>query len=616
MTNSNTKIVYCSKSFQKDNKIFVNKNNFQISPMETDSIEKSSDYLEKIQNSSINGKTILELLQYHDCSLWWFLHPTLFPAIKQTINFITKFDKFLDEVQPSVVKITEDFQTFEIISQLCKIKKIKLEYSRKELLRFKTVQKIIFQGQKYRYKKIHLNKSKKREDLFYHSKQKNSLKLEDKFVFVVPTIYRRSILNLKTGKSEKGEYIQQPIMDLIKKKGKISGIDVDYTFKGDFKILLERLKSDMDWTPLEIFVNNEKQDGHKTFLKKYKKILASNQFKKLFEYNGILFWEQIEFTLLKMSFASHFPFYLNLIDSMAELLLENKPKAIFLTYETGPFALPIIIAAQRYGIKTIGIVHALIPKILSMDSYLYRDTDIPLKFPIPDYTLVFGDSSKNNLIHYGYPKDKIIAFGNAAFFNLNNIIKILDNTTLYQKYNITKKQKVILFTTEYLQEFHISHGKYDYDTQILLHLLKNFSNKNDFEIILKPHPTEDPKSYEKIIKKYNAKNFQVIQDNLFELIHISNMVISIYSNSIMDALCLKKPVIRVNFDNVKHIVPYDEFEVVVSCELCNLSQEIKNIISNKKLRDKLSHNRDKFIKEQYKIPEDNPTLLLDKILGS
>ena len=617
MNNSTKIVIYCKKSYNKNNTIFVNEKNFQISPLSIESIEQSLEFLENMQNSSIMGKTILELFQYDDSSFWWFLHPSLFPIIKQAINFITKFDEFLDEIKPSVVKVTEDFQTFEIISQLCKIKKIPLEYSKKDLLQFKTVKKIILQGQKYRYKKIFSTKLKERKNLFYHSKHKNSLNLQDKFVFAVPTIYRRSILNLKTGKSEKGEYVQQTVMDLIKNKGKIFGIDVDYTFKGDFGILSERLESDMIWAPLEIFIkkNREKKVEHKEFLKKYKKIITSNQFKKLFEFKDISIWDQIAPTLLKMTYAPHFPFYLNLIDSIAELLLEEKPKAIFLTYETGPMALPLIIVAQRYGIKTVSLAHAPITKSNPMYSICpLRDINSPLGFPTPDFSLVFGNSSKNSLINQGYPKEKIIAFGNAAFFNLADFIQILASRPLYQKYNLKKDQKVILFTTGYLQEYHITHGKYNYDTQILLHLIENFSNQKDFIIILKPHPSENTELYEKIIKKHNATNFRIIQGNLFEMIYVSDVVVSVYSYSMIDAICFNKPVIRVSFDNVEHITPYDKFEVVISCELQALSKEIKNVLVDETLKEKLSKNRDAFIKEEYNIPEHNPELVLYEIL--
>jgi len=273
--------------------------------------------------------------------------------------------------------------------------------------------------------------------------------------------------------------------------------------------------------------------------------------------------------------------------------------------------------ANRYKIKTIAIAHSVIPIRNPMYSLNpLRSQNTPLGFPIPDRSLVFGNSSKKNLLIQGYPDERVIAFGNSAFFNLDNFIKILQSSPLNKKYNIKQNQKVILYTTEYLQEYHITHGKYNYNTQILLHLLENFSNKNEFIVLLKPHPSENTELYEKIISEHNAKNFRIIQGNLFELIYISDIVISVFSNSMTDAICFKKPVIRVMFDNIEHVVPYDKFEVVISCDLGDVSNEIKNVITNKKIQEKLSKNRDYFIKEEYNIPEHEPETILDNLLKS
>ena len=134
MTKFDTIVVYSRKSYQKDNYIFVNQENFQISPISLDLTEQALKFLEQIQNASISGKSVVELLQYRDFSFWWILHPSLFPIIKLKTNFIKKFDEFLDQTKPSIVKIKNDYETFDIISQLCKNKNIKLEYSKKKII--------------------------------------------------------------------------------------------------------------------------------------------------------------------------------------------------------------------------------------------------------------------------------------------------------------------------------------------------------------------------------------------------------------------------------------------------------------------------------------------------
>ena len=80
-----------------------------------------------------------------------------------------------------------------------------------------------------------------------------------------------------------------------------------------------------------------------------------------------------------MTYSHSFPFFLNLLDSFDELFSKFKPKTIFLLYETGPLVLPIIIAAKKYKIKTVGFAHSIIPKLWAKEMYLYRK-DTPLCF--------------------------------------------------------------------------------------------------------------------------------------------------------------------------------------------------------------------------------------------
>ena len=82
----------------------------------------------------------------------------------------------------------------------------------------------------------------------------------------------------------------------------------------------------------------------------------------------------------------------------------------------------------------------------------------------------------------------------------------------------------------------------------------------------------------------------------------------------LDSLVFKKPVIRVSFDNILHTIPYDEFNVLISTNLENLSQSVKEVLHNEEIKNKLSKNRLQFVKYQFNIPEQNPNLILEQIL--
>ena len=571
----------------------------------------------KIQQQMINKTPFHKLFEYRDISLWWYIFPNIIPIYKKITNFIISFQNIIDKYNPTTIKIeTEFFSKFSVIKQICENNNIELQHSKIKLSKYNLEKSLKEKSQKTRFTKITQEKIDSRNKLFFNKFNKIP-DISEKYVFAIPTVYRRKFFNFKKGVSENGEYIQQSIMDLLQNEQQIVGIDLDYTFRGDNKILKERLDDSLQWFPIDIILEKNSKDVHDLFLKKYQDILSTLEFQNLFTFHGISLWEHIENSFTEMNYAPNLPFYLRLIDSLFNFFMKNQPKAIFLPYETGPYALSIIKSAKQFKIKTIGVAHAFIAKHIPMYSHFQCETkNEPLGHPIPDTTLVFGEFAKNVLLENGYPEDAVKVFGNPAFFDLDKIEQKLHKKNLDEKYGIRSSQNIILFTTSKHQSYYSAHGTYDYDVEILKTLLENFSNNNDYFIILKPHPSEkNIEVYKKIIAKYGSKNIQIIRGDLFELLHLSSVVVSVYSTTMIDALCFKKPVIQVKFQTEIHPIPFEKYDTVLTSTISSLSDNIFTILNDDKLRNKLSKNRDIFLKEQYGLPEQNPQLELMKILN-
>ena len=612
MKSKNKQMVYGKISKTENNIIYVNEEDFQIN-VGKESFGIPIDELSKIERQKIDGKSLPELLSYDDFSLWWFIEPSIYPEFKKLINFTSKFLEFLEEQKPTKIIIHDDFNKFDIIKQICVNKQIEFNFSKVSFLKFKMMKIIIESLQSYRYKKIFFKKIKKRI-FIYKNKFKLIPKIEQKILFAIPTAYRRTSFNYKTGESERREFILQDIVDIINTK--IIGMDIDYTFKGNPEILDERLDSDLTWFPIEMVLSNfsQKHDNIFHFLNKYEKLISNSNFQQLFNFRKISLWNSLEFVFKKMRFSPYLPFYLTLLNSIHLLFKNERPKAIFLSYETGPIAQALILISEKYGIKTIGIAHGTIDEFNPMYSYnRLRNNNDPYGFPLPSLTLVHGSFSQETLVKQGYPKEKFVIFGNPSYFKLQEIKSILAKKNLFEKYQI-KNNKVIMLATEYLTEFYNKHGKYNYNSLMWKKILENFGNSNEYTIILKPHPNEDTSIYETILKEKDVNNARILQGDLFELIHISSVVIAVFSNVMTDALCLEKPVIRVKFDDVEHTVPYDKFEVIISTDLDGMVPKIHQILDNEDQRKNLKKNLSQFLKEQNNIPSENPELILKQIL--
>jgi len=199
------------------------------------------------------------------------------------------------------------------------------------------------------------------------------------------------------------------------------------------------------------------------------------------------------------------------------------------------------------------------------------------------------------------------------FFNLNKIEESLKEKKLYEKYQLDPKKHIILLTTTGLQELHYGTIKHNYDTQTWRNLLENFASDNNYQIILKPHPAENPITYEKILKEYDCSNAKIIQGNLLELIFVSSILVSIFSSTMIDALCLKKPVVKVIFGDA-YSTPLDDSDVAVNSELSDLSKNIRLILNDEAIKNNLKKNSVQFIKYACNIPEEKPETILEKVL--
>ena len=602
-------IIYGNKSGETNNIVFIHEEDLEVPHGEDYKI--AINELKKIQNTKILENYVPELFSYKEISLWWLIYQSLIPEYKKLVNFVEEFLKLIHKINPDKITIVDNFDNFNLIKQICIKENIKLEYSQINLTKFIYKKKIINKLQKKRYEKITNKKIKTRKQLF-SNKYKVIPSVENKIIFAISGNFRRHIFDTDVNKTTRGEFIQKPIMNMLEKNSLV-GIDLDYTFLGQPEILSERLCDEIPWIPIETILQSN-SNNHDQFLTNYENILKNSDFQNLFTYNGISLWSNLEFLFKKMTFTPHLPFYLNLLDSLNFYFSTNKPKAIFLPYETGPLALAIISIFRKLGIKTIGVQHGYIYPYSPMYSQTsFSNHDSPYGFPLPDTTLVFGNYVKDLLVKNGYPPEKFEVFGNPSLFHLDVISSKFDSKMIRKKFTLQDNQKVILFTTGKLQRNYTEGGKYDYDEQIWENLLQNYGGKNDFFIILKPHPGEKNTSiYEKIMQKYPHNNVIITQNDIFELIQISSLVISVFSSTMFESLCFKKPVIRLKFSEYEnHIL--DSSNAIITSNINDLTQNISKLIYNSKFKNSLSKNALNFIKYHYNIPELNPKDILDKL---
>lgn len=608
MTKNDPKIIIYGKNSKIQNKtIYVNYDDFTGPPIYYHDLTVHLNLKTQIENSKINNKPFLQLFDYDDISLWWFFHfgPFFNDHFFYAVNFVSNFHKLIKKSNPHSIKIIDDFKMFDTIKQICNKNTIKFEYSKFSYFKFKILKNIKQNVKKFirsnRLKKYVYLRIKTSQDIFY-KKYTSIPSLNDKIVFAVPTSFRRTHFNLDTEKYENGEHIMQGIIDLLKKKYEIIGISIAHgTTKTKDDMLTERVKSNTLWIPEEALLQNYgKSIKQKRFLQKYKKLIGTKSFQKLFEFEGINLWEQIKPVFQQMLYEPYLPYWINLIDSYSIFFKNNKPKTIFLIAETDAPCLAIICNAKRFNIKTIAIQHGAGIEDCEHSVSTFVSKENTFGYHLPDKMLLFGEFWKQSFIKHNYPSEKFEVFGNPSFFDLDKLENISNLSNLYKKYNLDKNKKIILFTTSRYQG---RQNKYNFDELVWNYLLENFSHDNTFYMVLKIHPHEDIGIYEKILKKYDTLNAKIIDGNILELLSVASVLVSNVSTTLVDSICLKKPTIEVEWNDILQTqIPLKEYGVVLSSKIENLSQNIHAILIDNNIQNSLLKNRSKFLKDIYNIP--------------
>ena len=127
---------------------------------------------------------------------------------------------------------------------------------------------------------------------------------------------------------------------------------------------------------------------------------------------------------------------------------------------------------------------------------------------------------------------------------------------------------------------------------------------------MKPHPGENHNSYEKILENVNCNNANIIFDNILEIISISDIVITMFSSIIVDALSLDKYVLEINYPNVIDPIEFNKMGKIMQSNIENITSNVKQIFDDSKNTNSILQDSQKIIKEIYGIPEQNPLKIL------
>lgn len=158
---------------------------------------------------------------------------------------------------------------------------------------------------------------------------------------------------------------------------------------------------------------------------------------------------------------------------------------------------------------------------------------------------IFLLGSKNDIPHWSASVDvkKIRALGTPRYDEwwVEGFLKdpALEKTKEFQL--ARQADKVFFYVSRGEHPHYLSKSDYNYLVKSIAESV--FSYENSL-MIIKPHPRQDIQELFKLLSPYDEKRYIISGMHLFQLSHISDVVISGWSSGILDALAVGKPVIE------------------------------------------------------------------------
>ena len=145
-------------------------------------------------------------------------------------------------------------------------------------------------------------------------------------------------------------------------------------------------------------------------------------------------------------------------------------------------------------------------------------------------------------------------------------------------------------------------------------LAKALKGMKNTELVIKLHPNDKEEFYRKILAELKYKCAIAKDIDLYELLFCSDIVASIYSTVMLEALIMDKPVIQLNLLEKYSILPKLNSPLIQITKESELGRAVNGLLKDKRKFKKIGEIRKKFVFEHYNYVDGKATKRFVEIL--
>ena len=231
-----------------------------------------------------------------------------------------------------------------------------------------------------------------------------------------------------------------------------------------------------------------------------------------------------------------------------------------------------------------------IPSLLLLHvGMIGRNYECP-KFLV-DKIAVTGEFAEDILIKCGVDKERLVVSGRPTYDALVRAEEHFEKDEICRRLGLDPTRRIIVYTTENLPPS---------ESEAMVYAIcKAVKEISGLQFVVKVHPSElDLSVYQRITRDVGVDASITRDANIYEVLYVSDIVITGFSATALDAMMLDKPVITANFTGLEDPLPFAESGAAIGVyKEKDFIPAISRALYDEDAREKLRDAREKFIHE-------------------
>lgn len=485
-----------------------------------------------------DGKNFKELFTYKNISLWWFVDFWLFyhelhrMTVQDIVLNLHIIDAVVKKEAPTHIYIIDDGSAFsDIAAHYCTTKNI--PFIKKQGQRTASV---VRRSKPYLLEFLKYSKYRFRHILSCLAALQHDCPKKTDALDVLLVGLTAQLRGDPAQPKKKSDIMFKSIMDSLDEMNiPYAYTDRDFTQSFGIQTMVQT-----NGIPAEYFMDRKTVRAAKEFQKKM--IPEYEQLKQdiaeSFVYDQIPIWPLME-KRFDFIFTHKISEMIIWIEAFEKMIDAYNPRNLIITDETGISGRAAVVAGHLHNKHVIGLQHGAISLLAFEYMHLKDETNKNLDIhapccPIPHKTAVYGEHTRDILVHEGnYPEQCIALTGQPRYDIIEKLRRTLDKKEICKNFGLDPEKKIILIITQPCKD----------RLFLAREIFKNLTRLGACQIVLKPHPREtDYHDYNKIAREAGI-TITICRQDLFSLLFIAGIVIQRDSTVGIEAMLFEKPLI-------------------------------------------------------------------------